>query len=250
VKRAHPIQRRVPAAVAAAVAVLALVAMPATAAAAPPTCNVPDDFSVTIEAGQSSTFSEVPCSDPDGDAIQIEITRQPTHGTLSPSGTLPIDVDRTYTAGSPGTDVIGFRALAGGEASAEETVSITITPAVLIVVIPNVLFTYTGSNGPRGSVFRSLALKGVPSGSTVKLRCRGATCPRARQTIRGASGRVPLRSFARHRLAPGTRLEAIVTSEGRVGVVKIMRIRRSHAPSISTLCMAPGETRRQSCDPD
>jgi len=246
VKRAHPTTRRAHAALAAAV--LVLVALPATAAAAPPTCNVPDDFSVTIEAGQSSTFSEVPCSDPDGDAIQIEITRQPVHGTLSPSGALPIDVDRTYTAGSPGSDSIGFRALAGGEASPEYVVPITVTPAVLVVVIPNVLFSYTGSNGPRGSIFRSLALKGVPSGSTVKLRCRGSTCPRARQTIRGASGRVPLRSFTGHRLAPGTRLEAVVTSAGRVGVVKLMRIRRSRAPLLATRCIAPGETRRQSCD--
>ena len=244
-KRAHPISRRAPVALAATV--LALAVLPAAASAAPPTCDVPDGFSVTVEAGQTITFSDIPCSDPDGDAIQIEVTRQPTHGTLSPPGTTPIDVARTYTAGSPGTDVIGFRAVAGGEASAEETVTIVVTPAVLIVVIPNVVFSYAGTNGPRGTVFRSLALKGVPRDSTVKLRCRGAGCPRARQTIRGASGRVPLRAFTGRRLAPGIRLEAAVTSAGRVGVVKIMRIRRSRAPSISTLCMAPGETRRQSC---
>ena len=244
-KRALPPSRRAPAALVAAV--LALIALPATAAAAPPSCTVPGDFSVTIEAGQSYTFTEAPCSDADGDAIQIEITRQPVHGTLTPSGTLPVDADRTYTAGSPGDDSIGFRALAGGEASPEYVVPITVTPAVLVVVIPNVLFAYTGSNGPRGSVFRSLALKGVPRDSTVKLRCRGATCPRARQTIRGAGGRVALKAFTGHRLAPGTRLEAAVTSAGRVGVVKLMRIRRSRSPSISTLCMAPGETRRQSC---
>ena len=243
--RAHPSSRRAPAAIAAAV--LVLVTLPATASAAPPTCNVPADFSVTVEAGQSVTFSDIPCTDPDGDAIQIEVTRQPVHGTLSPSGTLPIDVDRTYTAGSPGSDSIGFRAVAGGEASPEYVVPITVTPAVLVVVVPNVLFSWDGSNGPRGSVFRSLALKGIPRDSTVKVRCRGATCPRARQTIHGARGRVDLKAFTGHRLAPGTRLEAAVTSAGRVGVVKLMRIRRSRSPVLDTLCMAPGETRRQRC---
>ena len=243
--RAHPPSRRAPAALAAAV--LALVALPTAAAAAPPSCTVPGDFSVTVEAGQSYTFSEVPCTDPDGDAVQIEVTRQPVHGTLTPSGTLPVDADRTYTAGSPGSDSIGFRALAGGEASPEYSVPITVTPAILVVVVPNVLFSYVGSNGPRGSVFRSLALKGIPRDSTVKVRCRGATCPRARQTIHGARGRVALKAFTGHRLAPGTRLEAAVTSAGRVGVVKLMRIRRSRSPVLGTLCMAPGETRRQRC---
>lgn len=243
--RAHPPSRRAPAAVAAAV--LALVALPATASAAPPTCNVPADFSVTIETGQTVTFSDVPCTDPDGDAIQIEVTRQPVLGTLTPSGILPIDVARTYTAGSPGSDSIGFRAVAGGEASPEYIVPITVTPAVLVVVVPNVLFSYTGTNGPRGSVFRSLALKGVPRDSTVKVRCRGATCPRARQTLRHVRGRVPLKAFTGRLLAPGTRLEAAVSSAGRVGVVKLMRIRRSRSPSLDTLCMAPGETRRQRC---
>jgi hypothetical protein len=84
----------------------------------------------------------------------------------------------------------------------------------------------------------------------VKVRCRGATCPRARQTFRRVGGRVRLRSFTRHRLAPGTRLEATVTSPGRVGVVKLMRIRRSREPALGTRCIAPGETRRQSCTPD
>jgi|SRR5215217_4553372 len=244
-KRAHPTSRRAPAALAAAV--LALVAFPGAAAAAPPTCSIPADFSITIEAGQSFDFDDTPCSDPEGDAIQIEITRQPVHGTLSPSGTLPIDAARSYIAGSPGEDMIGFRALAGGEASPEYTVPITVTPAVLIVVIPNVLFSYTGTTGPRGTVFRSLALKGVPRDSTVKVRCRGATCPRARQTIRGARGRVPLPAFTHRRLAPGTVIEAAVTSAERVGVVKFMKIRRSRAPQLATLCMAPGETRRQRC---
>lgn len=243
--RAHPSSRRAPAALAAAI--LALVVLPAAAAAAPPSCTVPGDFSITVEAGQSYTFTEAPCSDPDGDAVQIEITRQPVHGTLTPSGTLPADTDRTYTAGSPGSDSIGFRALAGGEASPEYNVPITVTPAVLIVVIPNVVFNYAGSNGPQGTLFRSLALKGVPRDSTVKVRCRGATCPRSRQTIRHARGRVGLQAFTGHRLAPGTRLEAAVTSAGRVGVVKLMRIRRSREPELGTLCMAPGETRRQRC---
>jgi hypothetical protein len=244
--RSHPSSRC--ALVAFIAAASALVALPAVATAAPPSCAVPGDFSITIEAGQSLALPSAPCSDADGDAVQIEITRQPVHGTLTPSGTLPIDAARTYTAGSPGSDSIGFRAVAGGEVSPEETVTVVVTPAVLIVLIPNVVFSYEGSSGRRGSYFGVLALAGVPRDSTLKLRCRGVTCPRSRQTIRGVGGRVPLRSFAGHRLAPGTRLEAEVTSEGRVGVVKTMRIRRSRRPVISTLCMAPGETRRQACE--
>jgi hypothetical protein len=118
---------------------------------------------------------------------------------------------------------------------------------VLVVVIPNVVMAYDGSFGRNGTIFRRLTLKGVPDDATVKIRCRGGTCPRARQTFRNASRTVALRAFAHHRLAPGTLIEAVTTAPARVGVVKTMRIRRSKPPRISTLCMAPGDTRRQRC---
>ena len=245
-KRAPSFPRRAAAALLTAVVMLLV---PGVAAAAPPSCDVPEGFSVSVEAGQTLALPAAPCSDPDGDAIQIEITRQPVHGTLSPAGTLSIDAARSYTAVSPGNDTIGFRALAGGEASDERVVAVVVTPApsVLVVVIPNVLFSYEADTDRRGTVLRRLTVKGLPRGATVRVRCSGATCPRRRQTIRDTGSAVRLPRFSRRRLAPGTRLEAVVTAPGRVGVVKIVKIRRSRVPTISTLCIAPGETRRQAC---
>ena len=232
--------------------VAAVLALPDAARAAPPTCSVPADFLLTLEAGQSVDLPAAPCSDPDGDAIEIEITRQPTNGTLSPAGRLPIDAPRRYIATSPGNDAIGFRALAGGETSAEQLVPIAVTPAqsVLVVVVPNVIVSFDGSHTRRGTRFDRLVLKGVPRGAKVRVRCRGATCPRRRQTIDDARSTVRLPRFTGTRLAPGTRLEFVVTATERVGVVKRMRIRSAQAPAITTRCIAPGETRRRSCDQD
>jgi hypothetical protein len=220
---------------------------PAAASAAPPTCNVPDGFLIEVEAGQTLTLPEVPCSDPDGDPISLEITQQPTHGTLSPSGTAPLGEARTYTAHSPGDDSISFRALAGGEASETKTVLIRVTTPVLIVVVPNIQLQWFGRTGRNGTVFTRLALRGLPTGSTVRVRCKGSSCPRRRQTFRDTGRRVDLRSFVDHRLRPGTRLTTTITHDARVGVVKVMRIRRSRVPAIRTLCLAPGAIDPQPC---
>lgn len=230
----------------AAIACAAL-AMPAGADAAAPTCDVPSDFQLDMEAGQTISVPTPPCSDADGDPISIEVTQQPAHATLSPSGTAPLDTGRTLTANSAGDDSMAFRAVAAGEASPSYGVAIRITTPVVIVVVPNVTFAWDGDHNRAGQWFDRLAVTGIPKGSTVRVRCKGSSCPRHRQTFRVAGRHVRLRAFERKRLRPGTRLSVAVTHDDRVGVVKIMKIRRAKGPSIRTRCMAPGSSHRQRC---
>jgi hypothetical protein len=119
--------RRIVGALAACLAVLVL---PATAAADPPVCSPASGLEADVQAGEFIDLPEPPCSDADGDAIAIEITQPPVHGTLAPSGTQPIATHRRYTADPDAggqTDVIKFRAVANSETSNEATLQINIS---------------------------------------------------------------------------------------------------------------------------
>ena len=103
--------------------------VPATASAVPPVCEPATGLEANVQAGASIDLPAAPCTDDDGDAIDIEVTMGPAHGTLDPSGTQPIGTQRTYTADADAggeVDVIKFRAVAGGENSNEATLEINI----------------------------------------------------------------------------------------------------------------------------
>jgi Bacterial Ig domain len=121
--------RRSVGAVAACVGAISLLA-PAAAEAAAPVCSPATGLVANVQEGESITLPQAPCTDSDGDPISIEVTQAPTLGTVNPPGTQPIATQRTYTANDDAggqTDVIKFRAVAGGENSNEATLEINIS---------------------------------------------------------------------------------------------------------------------------
>lgn len=104
--------------------------LPAAASAAAPVCSPATGLEANVQAGEFINLPQAPCSDSDGDPISIEITQAPIYGTLAPPGTQPIGTQRRYTADADAggqTDVIKFRAVAGGENSNEATLEINIS---------------------------------------------------------------------------------------------------------------------------
>ena len=109
---------------------LLTLAWPVSAHAAAPVCSPATGLKASVQAGEFIQLPQAPCSDADNDAIDIEITQAPIHGTLTPPGTAPIGTQRTYTADADAgglADVVKFRAVAGGETSNEATLDIDIT---------------------------------------------------------------------------------------------------------------------------
>jgi hypothetical protein len=105
-------------------------AAPVTVTAAVPANHPPTAGNVSVTTPQDTAVA-VPLtgSDPDGDAITYAVATQPAHGTLS--GTAP---NLTYTpaAGYSGADSFTYRTSDGQAQSAAATVSITVTPVVVI----------------------------------------------------------------------------------------------------------------------
>lgn len=131
--------------------------LPQVASAAPPTCLT--NLVANVFAGQPTAFPAPPCNDPDGDALTFTIVSGPDHGVLTgpaPNGT------STYTAAASyvGTDVIRFKATAGGEDSAVSTLTITVKappgggtppPGGTTVSIQNGVLTVDDAGGGRST---------------------------------------------------------------------------------------------------
>jgi Bacterial Ig domain len=112
-------------------AVLFLLAVPAVAPAAAPTCSA-DAALYELPAGLTWLNPRAPCTDADGDAITIEVADAPDFGSLSPDGAQPIDARRFYTAKADAAgnrDSMKFVAVANGERSNEFQVDVWILPA-------------------------------------------------------------------------------------------------------------------------
>ena len=105
-----------------------------TASAAPPTCNEPARVLYQLPAGLTWTHPRADCTDPDGDAINIEISEPSEFGVFDPALPIPINQVRTYTANADAAgsrDSMKFRAVtpSNGEMSAEFQVDVWILPA-------------------------------------------------------------------------------------------------------------------------
>ena len=84
----------------------------------------------------------------------------------------------------------------------------------------------------------------APRGVRITVRCRGASCPRARWAHTAALTR--LRRFE-GALAAGTELQISVTRPGWIGKSTTIVIRRGRAPLRRDRCLFPGKARPQRC---
>ena len=104
----------------------------------------------------------------------------------------------------------------------------TVKPAITITV------PYFMSAKKKSTTFSSLSVKGVPAGATVKVTCKG-TCPKKSVTIVSPKGgTVALKAYRKKALKVGTTLTIAVTKAGMTGMAKIIKIRASKRPSVTT----------------
>ena len=97
----------------------------------------------------------------------------------------------------------------------------------------------------RGAKVRRFSVK-APRGATVRVTCKGASCPAAKR-IGGTGGAKRLRRFERSYRA-GAKLVVRVTQPGLIGAYVKVKIRSDRrAPVRTDSCLWPGEPAPNAC---
>ena len=137
----------------------------------------------------------------------------------------------------PGDHVLRVRATdAAGNVDgspAERSWSIASPPPPAAPI--EVELTYKAKARSTATTFRSLKLTGVPAGATVRVACKGRSCPR--KSLRIASpngGTVKLRPFQRRRLRVGTKLTIRVSKDGMTDAVLVLKVRARKPPRVTS----------------
>jgi len=97
-----------------------------------------------------------------------------------------------------------------------------------------------------GVRLRRLAVR-APVGSTVRVSCRGATCPYRGGTGRMRSDLLVVRRMPGRFLRVGTIIEMRVTRPGKIGKYTRFRIVRGRRPARVDRCLVPGRARPARC---
>jgi hypothetical protein len=168
---------------------------------------------------------------------------------VDPAGNVGGPVSRSWTVAPPDADGDGFNALSDcNDANPAIHPGATDVPgdgidqncdgadAHVVAARPQklvVTLAYFARASARSTRFSSLQVRGVPSGATVVVTCKGAGCPK-RFTKRNASGTVSLAALIKRPLRAGVTLTVTVSKPGSISAVKVVEVRRSKPPRIAT----------------
>jgi hypothetical protein len=106
--------------------------------------------------------------------------------------------------------------------------------------------------GRRFTIVRSMVLRKVPAGATVRLTCKGKGCPFKSKRLSVKKAKVSLTGYFKPKkkaakLTPGARIQIRVVKAGMIGRSFTYTIRKGKQPKRATGCLAPDTTRAAAC---
>lgn len=113
---------------------------------------------------------------------------------------------------------------------------VTLTPSL----------TYTFKAAKRSTRLRTLTVKNIPAGATVKVTCSPG-CSTKRWTTTPKRSTLSLKKFIRKALRVNAKLTVTVWKPGAIASVKTLKIRRSRSPQLISRCLPPGAKAPQRC---
>ena len=211
--------------------------------------------------GATHVTVSLSCHGPAGVPISYKIVTAPGDGKLGAINQSSGQVTYIAPVGFSGTDRFIYRATDVGGASATAAATIVLPKLDRITATMNWDFSPTQATH---TVVNSLIVKGVPSGATVFLSCKGkGGCPITKHTAlvpkqracnrKGKKrkcrsvvpkvGNVDLTSFVRHKhVKVGAQILVAMVEPGWIGKEYVFTIVKSNQPSNRILALAPGST--------
>jgi hypothetical protein len=153
----------------------------------------------------------------------------------------------TATVG-PKTFTVTAADKAGNVATLTRTYTVKAPPVPVIRPQINISLSFLFAAGRKTTTFRTLVVKGVPKGATLRTTCKGKKCPKKKFTVKAKKGgSVSLKPYVKKPLRKGLKLTISVTKPGAVGMVKTITIRASKSPKVTTACLPPGAKKAKRC---
>jgi hypothetical protein len=129
------------------------------------------------------------------------------------------------------------------------------TPPVVVGGGPQqivVTLSFFAKAGAKSTKLTTLKVRNIPLGATVHVTCTGKGCPKGLKgkgyTKKNAFGAVDLKKFIKKPLRVGVTITVVVSKPNAINAVKILKIRKSKTPSISTRCLPPGAKKPVVCN--
>ncbi len=113
-----------------------------------------------------------------------------------------------------------------------------------VTLTPSLTYTYKAAK--RSTRLRTLTVKNVAAGATVKVTCSPG-CSTKRWTTTPKRSSLSLKKFIRKALRVNAKITVTVWKPGTVASVKTLKIRSRRAPQVTTRCLPPGATTPQRC---
>jgi hypothetical protein len=161
---------------------------------------------------------------------------------------------RSFAA--PGQYVVGLRATDndGNTSFQSQTITVTALPAVIStpapgwrLISPFPVVRISGALTKRGARLHRVAVD-APPGTTVRVACRGRSCPyRSRTSIVSKSTRSLRLSQLERRLRAGVKIQIFITSPGTIGKYTSFTILRGKSPRRADRCVRYGSTQPFRC---
>jgi DNA-binding beta-propeller fold protein YncE len=196
---------------------------------------------------QTSVAVPLTCTDANGDALTLAITRQPTAGTLAGAiDTANNTIRYNPPLGFVGADSFQYAATGQGVQSPPATVTLDVRPLAAASVIPPApaqrlshlrprIKSGWGVHGTR-FVLKSLRLSKLPAGWKATLRCAGPHCPLKAKKIRNAKAKSSsvdvLRSLSKRqrRFRAGQKLTLQITAPGYAPARVLFALKKGKKP--------------------
>jgi len=113
-----------------------------------------------------------------------------------------------------------------------------------VTLTPSLSYTYKVSR--KRTKLRTLSVKNIAAGATVKITCSPG-CSSKRWTTSPKRSTLSLKKFIRKSLRVNAKLTVTVWKPGAVASVKTLKMRSRRAPQLTTRCLPPGAKAPQRC---